>query len=197
MPTRLIKTFLLLNLLLGFGCQGCDECRSFENYYRFRFIPPWSLSLLDNSGPAPIEDADSTINRNAFGLRISCPAELIDSVAEDVEEYCIEWAADTAITSIKVLTVSDLDSTYKAGSDISALFKLRKSEYLNSSLTSHVIYDDIYGFNEHYNDYQPVTQIELLMVSPPTQSGIYQFDVVITRSDLSQTYLRTPKITLQ
>ncbi|MEI6409323.1 MAG: DUF5034 domain-containing protein [Bacteroidota bacterium] len=195
MPKRQLKTFLLLSLLLCFGCQPCNKCGDFGDVYRFRFIPPWSLAVLDNSGPDPVEDPDSTVLRTAFGMRISCPAAIVDTVQEDVEADCINWEADTAVISLKIITLMDIDSSYVAGTEVSPLFKLRQSEYSNTTLATHVFYANLNAF--YLNQYKPVAYTDLLMVFPPEKSGIYQFDVILTRSDLSETHLRSPKITLQ
>lgn len=145
---------------------------------------------LDNRGAEAIVTHETVVNKHAFGIRLVMDRdEIVSSRFKNIfpifstplyASDCIPngYVAQDSISSIKIFTIADFDDEHAAGSDVSEYFSISStstfsvlSEYVNMHGSDHLYIDQLDG------------KLDMLLMTPPTDSGAHQFTVEITLSD--------------
>ncbi|HNG91099.1 MAG TPA: hypothetical protein PK858_12870, partial [Saprospiraceae bacterium] len=124
MKTLALTLCLLAACTLTCATQCGDEC---EPYYAPASLSRWSVSPLSNSGLEPVlaQEGD-TLPRNAYGIRIACPADVLPADTVGASAFCgIEYLIDTPVISLRVYTLFDLDAQHPTGAEVTDLFRCR------------------------------------------------------------------------
>jgi len=202
-------TFLLLatfaTLCCGFQCgDECDPTPVPAQQTR------WSLQTLDNSGAAPIVVSGTSVSRQAFGIRITCPMDVLPADTVGADLGCgLFFYPDTPLVSLRVVTLLDFDAQHPALSDVTDLFRcrLRSGQVSLSSPqptpsgsthvgNQHTQYDQAQNAVFQLGRIDPVAQADLLLITPPAAPLTARFGIELTRRDSSVLHLKTPTVQL-
>lgn len=189
MKTKKIIFILLLPLILEI-VVSCCEC--IEPIYQKYTNKALSINNLDNSGREPIVSTSTSIIKTAYGIRIQLLGEKIAGIERPNSIFIQSAFAFTkcncppsyqflpkdSITTIKILSLNDFNSTHSANSEISDYFKVYK--YYSFS----TIQDYIRNTNPVLNyESDLAIKIDLLLMTAPTINNQHKFRVQITLSD--------------
>jgi hypothetical protein len=200
---------LLLAAIALFCCstQCGDECDP-------TFVPAhqtrWALETLDNSGATPTVLSSTSLPRQAFGIRISCPMDFLPADTVGADMGCgLFFFPDTPVVSLRVVTLLDFDVQHPALSDVTDLFRCRlNGGQMSLAAPRPVVSGSTYVGNQHtqyglpeqavylLNQRALSVEADLLLTSPPTAPLTARFEIELTRRDSSVVSLKTPTIQL-
>lgn len=178
--------FLLLPWLanLVVSCCDCPE-PSIRHYTNKTAV----VKNLDNSGSSPAEVTSGRVPKAAFGIRVAIVRELTAHRRTSLfmpAAYAYDCACDPpnqllpkdSITAINVFTLTSFDGSHGAGSEVSDYFKAYNPYYFLS------IPDYLKGWSPRlFVESELPTKADLLLMTPPVRTGVYQFRVRLTLSD--------------
>ena len=186
MIKRILITLLVFHLLAIF--QSCCV-----NEFKFRW-DDFDIDILDNSGKIPIITEETNLNKNALGFRISMkilpegmPMPSIVSfpkikfISECYATSCDnKWIKQHYLIEIQVITLNDYSDNYPANSDITELFKARKSDETKSDYTS---LDNIISIINEQDDTYGGWKFDLFLMDKDAHSGEHIFEIRLKFSD--------------
>lgn len=184
----------LFLLWTGFKCV--EPCLDTPVSFRHS---AWTLALLDNSGIEPLERRGTAFPRRAFGIRIDAQRSLVNP-RDTAGVTCPLFVPDSAIVDARVLATADFDAQHPAGSDVSALFKVRfkngvaPAGHLSHNFTN---YQPLELIGALLNEYEFATPADLLLVSPPENPYTGAFEIQLLRRDSRSIIITTNVITLK
>ena len=188
---KLIYAGLILASFFLFGqfqCfDPCEELYPFE-YYNFNY----TIFALNNQGPTPLVAADNKAPMRAFGLRIRYNTYAVDSLSIYFNPECNTPTPDSAITQIWVSCLQNFDATHAAGAALNEYFRIR----LDKSTWDLPAYRTLDLGVASFNTFADTSRADILLTTPPAQTGVYQFKVALVRSSLDTIFLVTEPITL-
>ncbi len=188
---KLIYVGLLLATFFLFGrlkCIGpCEESYPVE-YYNFNY----TIFALNNQGPAPLVAIDNTAPMQAFGLRIQSNTYAADSLSFYFDPECNTPTPDSAITQVWVSCLQQFDATHAAGDVLNDYFRVR----LDKASWDLPAYRTLDLGVASFNTFAETSRADLLLTTPPAQTGVYQFKVALVRISLDTIFLVTEPITL-
>jgi hypothetical protein len=188
---KLIYVGLLLATFFLFGqfqCFGpCEESYPFE-YYNFNY----AIFALNNQGSIPLVAADNKAPMRAFGLRFQYNTYAVDSLLLYFDPECNTQTPDSAITQVWVSCLQKFDATHAAGDVLNDYFRVR----LDKASWDLPAYRTLDLGVVAFNTFADTSRADLLLTTPPAQTGMYQFKVALVRSSLDTIFLVTEPITL-
>ncbi len=188
---KLIYTSLLLAaffLFSRFQCIGpCEESYPFE-YYNFNY----TIFALNNQGPTPLVAADNKAPMRAFGLRIQYNTYALDSLLLYFDPECNTQTPDSAITQVWVSCLQTFDATHAAGDVLNDYFRVR----LDKASWDLPAYRTLDLGLAAFNTFADTSNADIVLTTPPAQTGVYQFKLALVRISLDTIFLVTEPITL-
>ncbi|MEL6657160.1 MAG: DUF5034 domain-containing protein [Bacteroidota bacterium] len=175
---------ILANVIIG--CCDCLET-IFFNYTNCDI----SLQSLDNAGPEPLISVSNVVQKEAFGLRVTVDrredlcqntfAPLFISSAYAISCDCppaqLYQPLDSIVT-IEVISLTDFDPGNGNGDDITANFSILSfTEFLSIEEFLNSQFYDIYNLEDE------IFSFDLMLMVPPPERGLYQFEVRLALSD--------------
>jgi hypothetical protein len=149
------------------------------------------VSNLDNSGQEPLETSSGSVVKTAYGIRVKLTREkmvridrskiMLGEPAYAYDCSCPptdEFLPTDSIAAIRVITLTDFNSSHLVNSAVSTYFKVYKS-YSFSTLDDFVNKTSATFFNET----ELQVTFDLLLMTPPDSNGPHQFRVQIILSD--------------
>jgi hypothetical protein len=191
---KLIYSVLILATFFLFSQFQCYDEGCFDPNNPVRIIYHnfnYTIFALNNQGPTPVVAADNKAPFHAFGLRIQHNTLWVDSLSV-LSEECTVHLPDTAITQIFVSSLQKFDGTNAAGATLNDYFRVR----LNKETWDLPAYLTLDQGMAPFNTIAHTSHVDIVLVTPPAQSGVYQFKVALVRSSLDTIFLVTKPITL-
>lgn len=183
---------IILVLLFPFIANlviSCCHCLDTEiHHFTNKTI---SVINLDNSGKEPLETSSGSVIKTAYGIRVKLTREKIVRIDKPkiilVEaayaNYCHcpppdEFMPNDSIVAIRVMSLTDFNSSHPANTDVSTYFKVYAPYSFTTSddfakATSAIFFDET----------ELQVTFNLLLMTPPDLSGPHQFKVQIVLSD--------------
>lgn len=193
---RFIPQLLLaLTTLLVLGNFQCEE-EVGEIPFLLR---DWQTTWLDNRGAEPLV-AEDPIPRSAFGIRLS--ANLSNTGQDTMLFNNVEGVYLSSmhpLRKIELFATEGFDGL-DAGAEISERFRLRHSKFPNLEYLALDAADRAYNYPLPSFEYS--YRLDLLMVEPPSQPGVYRFGIKISFDSLAKplnrdTFFTLPTVELQ
>ena len=181
----LLATFFLFSRLQCYG--PCEESYPFE-YYNFNY----TIFALNNQGPTPLVAADNKAPMRAFGLRIQYNTYALDSLLLYFDPECNVQTPDSAITQVWVSCLQTFDATHAAGDILNDYFRVR----LDKSSWDLPAYRTLDLGVASFNTFADTSRADIVLTTPPAQTGVYQFKLALVRSSLDTIFLVTEPINL-
>jgi len=201
-----MRYLFFLSLLASVSLCGCSGCEIPCDPIRVPISQlRWSAAPLDNSGAAPLAAKNASVPREAFGIRLSCPADFNPADTVGASALCgVEFGADTPIVSIRIISVFDWDAAHPAGSDVTDLFQTILQSYTapfnvpkNATPPSYTRYAPAFNATSLLNSpNELLAQADLLLTAPPPVPITAQFAVELMKSDSSTVWRNTPIVNL-
>lgn len=196
MRKKLIILFFLLVPIVSalfHSCCNCDVETQHENYSHKAMF----LKNLDNIGAKIIESESLQLNKNAYGIRLYLEREkVVVACAKPINSIFIQSAYATSckcppeflyfpndsIVSIKVFTVNNFDNQHLENSDITDYFRVAHSYSTVENDVANRRYS--YGSDAEFEkSCGKEIKIDLLLMTAPTISHLYQFKIQVKLSD--------------
>ena len=189
----IILFFLLVPIVNLFYSCVCNVITKYESYSHTTLL----LKNLDNSGAQAIETESLQINKNTYGIRLYLIREKyvvartkpINSIfiqsayATSIEcppEYF--YSPNDSIVSIKIFTINNFDNQHSENSDITDYFRVAHSYSTVENDVANRRYS--YGSDAEFEkSCGKEIKIDLLLMTAPTISHLYQFKIQVKLSD--------------
>ncbi|WP_439583438.1 DUF5034 domain-containing protein [Dyadobacter bucti] len=182
---------------------ACCDCPDDEEGYEYTYDSFIAFNL-DNSGARPLLSGTDTIPKQAFGIRLQFALRQLAHNGKGCfslfpKAYGMSCgcgvspggtARDT-ITSLTVTTLTEMDETHPANSDVTALFKVLEND-------KYVTVGQILKELPHFYHDRPNTEfMEMYLFNSSAKPGNYRFRVDITLSDQKQMSYTTLPVNLK
>jgi hypothetical protein len=169
---------------------SCCECLE-PTYLKYTNCTLTALSL-DNTGPEPVVSTSGTIKKEAYGIRLNltrtentCRVQWNKSVF--IQSVCATscdcppeyiYTPLDSIVKLTVTTYNDFDPGHAGGSDVTDYFYVFRWDefYTIEEFTVNLRAEE-----DYYLD--PLKEIDLLLMTPPSNGTEHQFEVSIELSD--------------
>ena len=185
---RKILFLLLFPIMVQLVVSCCSCVEPLIQHYSNKSI---SLQNLDNSGSEPVPSTSGSIAKTAYGIRLQVIREKTACIQKQTSLFITsayamscdcpplnQYIPKDSITSIKIYTLNDFDSSHLSNADISDYFKVYNlfsfstiNNYLKKS--SSILYDES----------ELETKADLLLMTPPIVNTQHKFNIQITLSD--------------
>lgn len=179
---------LLLPFIANLVVSCCNCLETAIHHYTNKTI---SVINLDNSGKEPLEAPSGNVIKTAYGIRVTLTREKIARIDKpEISLVEAAWAYDCrcpppdeflpndSIVAIRVISLTEFNSSHPANSDVSTYFKVY-APYAFSTPDEFVKATSNTLFFE--TDLQ--VTFNLLLMTPPDKNGLHQFKVQIVLSD--------------
>lgn len=186
---KVLRVFLILFLLqlaaLFLATSCCEELYTYQ----------WSelfTTNLDNRDAEPIEATEGRLPAIAYGIGVNMNFEFVYQqpcfkgfVNSAYATSCLEtYTSNDTITDIRVFTLSDFDETHLAGKEVSDYFAADKRRTVTYYSTQEDQLAQALPFSTFIeelqeNDYDLLTDFDLLLLKEPTLDSVFQFIVEI------------------
>lgn len=184
------------------GCSGCEKICD-PSPVPARQVR-WSAALLDNSGAAPAPAAGTSVRREAFGIRLTCPTDFNPTDTLGADLGCgFLFYTDTTISSIRIFSLLDFDAEHLGISEVTDLFQCRMTDGEvpfsppNNKLAPTIVrYAGAQEAISLLNQLNPTVQTDLLLTKPPVSPITAWFAVELVRSDGSIVRRELPPVQL-
>lgn len=200
-----MRYLLYLSLLSATALCGCSGC---EKICDPGPVPArqvrWSATLLDNSGAAPAPTTSPSIRREAFGIRLTCPTDFnpADTVGADLGCGLLFYT-DTAVASIRIISLVDFDPQHLGISEVTDLFQCRTMDSTvpfsppsNNLAPTIARYAGVQAAVFLLNQLNSTAQADLLLTKPPVAPITAWFAVELVRRDGSVVRRELPPVQL-
>jgi hypothetical protein len=188
MTFKKIILILLFPFIADLVVSCCNCLDTLIHHYTNKTI---SVSNLDNSGQELREISSGSVIKTAYGIRVklnrekmACidkPPIILGEPAYAYDCRCPpsdQFLPNDSIADIRVITLTDFNSTHPANTAISTYFKVY-ALYSFSTLDDFVKNTSASFFNET----ELQVTLDLLLMTPPDSNGPHQFRVQIVLSD--------------
>ncbi|MBO9614222.1 MAG: DUF5034 domain-containing protein [Dyadobacter sp.] len=179
------------------ACCNCPEPTIYQ--YKFEYVAAFNV---DNSKANPII-SESPIPRKAYGIKLQIGLRQLAmrnhnkfSLLNQVCAFDCFCGPDTTITprdtitALKITTVANFNDQYPAGSDVSGLFKLLRSD-------TYIAIDSVIAKPDIYFTRTDTKFLELYLLTPPDRAEKYSFKIDMVLSNGTQISASTKPIDLE